>query len=59
MAKFEVFKDTATVIYEDGKPTTVVLRDGKHDVFFQLKEIKGDTLTNILQGMTSQLPEIK
>lgn len=59
MAKFEVFKDQIGVIYEDGKPTVAVLRDNKHDVFFRLTEIKGDTLINILQGMTAQAPEIK
>ena len=59
MAKFEVFKDLVGVVYEDDKPSVVVLKDGKHEVFFQLKEIKGDTLINILQGMTAQAPEIK
>lgn len=59
MAKFEVFKDQIGVIYEDGKPIVAVLRDNKHDVFFQLKEIKGDTLINILQGLTAQAPEVK
>ena len=59
MSKFKVFKDLVGVIYEDEKPTVVVLRNGKSDVFFQLKEIKGDTLINILQGMTAQAPEVK
>lgn len=59
MAKFTVFKDLVGVIYEDDKPSVVVLKDGKHEVFFRLTEIKGDTLINILQGMTAQAPEIK